>query len=275
MEVESMSEATEPAPTTASIHGPRWGARAAVRAELYAGISIPAWEVVMEATGIGAGTRVLDVGCGSGEFCQLAAARGAAVSGIDAAEGMIEVASQLLPDADLRVGAMERLPWEEGSFDVVTGFNAFQFAADFVAALAEARRVARPGGLVAICNWGRPHHRQLLAVTGRLQKLRPPAPPGPMPPEPPEIGEPGVLEDLARRAGLRPREAHEVDVPYEAPDQERLERGLLAGGNLVPTIEHSGEDAVRKAIVEAAEPFRRPDGSYRFENRFRYLIAVA
>jgi SAM-dependent methyltransferase len=274
MEVESMREPIDPA-TTASIHGPRWGARAAVRAELYAGISIPAWEAVAEATGISDGTLVLDVGCGSGEFCRLAAARGAAVSGIDAAEGMIEVARQRVRDADLRVGAMERLPWEDGRFDVVTGFNAFQFAADLVAALREARRVGRREGLVAICNWGRPHDRQLLAVNDRLQELQPPSPPGQPPRELPAIGEPGVLEHLARKAGLEPREAHEIEVPYEARDQETLVRGLLAGGNLVPAIEHSGEEAVRRAIVEAAEPFRRPQGSYRFENKFRYLIATA
>ena len=55
---------------------------------------------------------MLDVGCGSGEFCGLAAARGAVVSGIDAAEGMIEAARRLVLDGDFRVGAMERLPWE-------------------------------------------------------------------------------------------------------------------------------------------------------------------
>jgi ubiquinone/menaquinone biosynthesis C-methylase UbiE len=93
-------------------------------------------------------------GCGSGGFCELAAARGARVSGIDAAAGLIEFARGRLPHADLRVGAIEQLPWPDDSFDVVSGFNAFQFAADFVAALDEARRVTRSGGRVAICNWG-------------------------------------------------------------------------------------------------------------------------
>ena len=69
------------------------------------------------------------------------------------------------------------------------------------------------------------------------------------------------LEDLCRRAGLEPREAHEVDVPYEAPDQETVERGLLAGGNLVPAIEHSGEEAVRispLAMLRSVQPFTAP-----------------
>jgi hypothetical protein len=41
----------------------------------------------------------------------------------------------------------------------------------------------------------------------------------------------------------------------------------------VDAIEHSGEERVRAALCEAGAPFRRPDGSYRLENRLRYVIA--
>jgi ubiquinone/menaquinone biosynthesis C-methylase UbiE len=53
---------------------------------------------------------------------------------------------------------------DEGRGHAVTGFNAFQFAADVITALAEARRVARRGGQVAICNWFEPStaHRKSL-----------------------------------------------------------------------------------------------------------------
>jgi SAM-dependent methyltransferase len=270
-----MSEVAESPRTSAPVHGPRWSARAADWAELSAPISAPAWEAVAEATGIAKGTRVLDVACGSGEFCRLAAARGALVSGIDAAEGMIEIARRLVPGADLRVGPMESLPWDDDTLDVVTGFNAFQFAADMLAALAEAKRVARPGGQVAICNWGRPEANGLVAVMGALRDLQPPPPPGARQPDPPAIGEPGVLEGLALEAGLEPRGASEVNVPFEARDEETLLRALLAPGGVSHAIEHSGEGAVRKAISDASAPFRRPNGSYRIENTFRYLIARA
>ena len=256
----------ESAPTSAATEGPDWSAKAAGWAELWASLAEPAREAVAEATGIATGMRVLDVGCGSGELCMLAAARGAVVSGIDAADGMIEIARRRLPGADLRVGAMERLPWDDGSFDLVTAFNAFQFAADFAAALAEARRVTRPGGQIAICNWGRLDDRELFVVLGRLRELEPPGPPTP---PGPAIGEPGVLEDLARDAGLAPIRADEVDVPYEVPDEATLARALRADAS-----EHVSDDALRQVIAEVAAPFRRPDGSYRFENRFRYVIAV-
>jgi SAM-dependent methyltransferase len=140
--------------TTAPTEGPAWSAGALGWVEHWAGFAAPAREAVARAAGIEAGPSVLDVGCGSGELCELAASRGARVSGIDAAAELVEFARRRVPEADLRVGPIEQLPWPDESFDLVTGFNAFQFAADFVAALAEAGRVMRSGGRVAICNWG-------------------------------------------------------------------------------------------------------------------------
>ena len=212
-------------------------------ADYWGDLSRPAIEAIVEAAGVGAKTRLLDVGCGSGELCALAAERGAVVAGIDADLEMIELARRRAPAADLRVGPLERLPWDDGAFDVVTGVNAFQFADDMVAALAEARRVVRPGGLVAVCNWS--GRREVFDVTG-------PSAPNP-------IREPGVLEGLAERAGLRPVASAEVDVPFVVSDAEALVRAFAADG--------------REIALETAEPFRWPDGSYRFENTFRYVLA--
>lgn len=251
--------------TTAAHEGPEWSARAAGWAEQWGRFAAPAREAIAGLTGIGPGMRVLDVGCGSGELCALAAARGAEVAGLDAAEGMIEIARRRVPEADLRVGAMEELPWEDDRFDVVTAVNALQFAADFVDALAEAARVVRPGGSVAVCNWGRMEDRELFAVMRALRDG--PSAAGS------DIGEPGGLEALARRAGLEPGRAGEIEVPYEASDQEMLVRAFLNDA-LFGALQRLGEDEVRRLILEAAAPFRRRDGSYRFENRFRYVIAA-
>jgi SAM-dependent methyltransferase len=255
--------------TTAPAEGAAWTAAASGWVEHWAGFAAPAREAVARAAGIEAGATVLDVGCGSGEFCELAVARGARVSGIDAAAGMVELARRRLPDADLRVGPIEQLPWPDRSFDLVTAFNAFQFTADIGAALAEARRVTRSGGRVAICNWGRPEDIEVYAISEPLAELKP------RPGDAPAVGEPGVLEDLARQAGLTPEQADEVEVPYEFPDRATLEDALLAIAPVYGVGPEQAERVVRGPAAAAAEPFRRADGSYRFENRFRYLIASA
>lgn len=247
--------------------GTRWSAQAEGWAEHWARLADPAREAVAATVGVGSGTRLLDVGCGSGEFCVLAAGRGAAVSGIDAGEGMIEIARRRLPWADLRLGGAEHLPWEADGFDVVTAFNSLQFAGDFAAALGEMRRVARPGGLVAVCNWGRREDCELMPVFEALDDGQPP----PIQ-DPPPLGEPGELERLAREVGLEPAASAGVDVPYETPDRDTLYRALLVDAGL-HGIEGGADEAVRVALGRAA-PFRRDDGSYRFENRFRYLVAA-
>ena len=109
----------------------------------------PAWTAVADAVQLGPGTTVLDVGCGTGGFCALAAARGAVVHGVDAMADRIAVARRRVPSGDFRVELMEQLPWADGSFDVVTGFNAFQYALDVELALtrgASGRPAGRPPG---------------------------------------------------------------------------------------------------------------------------------
>jgi trans-aconitate methyltransferase len=84
--------------TTAATEGPAWSAAAVGSVEHWARFAAPAREAVAQAAGIEAGDSVLDVGCGSAEFGELAAARGACVSGIDAAAGLIDLARGRLPE---------------------------------------------------------------------------------------------------------------------------------------------------------------------------------
>jgi ubiquinone/menaquinone biosynthesis C-methylase UbiE len=134
--------------------GPLWGARAQDWAE-NEDQQVPTHEEAIRRVGIAPGQRVLDIGCGTGVFLRLVADRGAQPFGLDASEALLEIARERVPEADLRVGEMELLPYADDSFDLVTGFNAFFFAADLVAALREAGRVAKPGAPVVIQVWGR------------------------------------------------------------------------------------------------------------------------
>src|SRR5829696_796693 len=140
---------------------------AAEWAELWSGLAAPAREAVADR--LRGGDRVLDIGCGSGEFCALAHARGMTASGIDVAPTMIEIARSRAPEADLRVGSMDALPWADGAFDAVVGFNSLQFADDPVIALREWARVSRRDVVVVL--WGPLERCELNRVTDALREL--------------------------------------------------------------------------------------------------------
>jgi SAM-dependent methyltransferase len=178
-----------------------------------------------------------------------------------------------VPDADLRRGDMQFLPYEDDSFDLVTGFTSFFFAADLVAALRGAGRVARPGAPVLIQVWGPPERNDLEPMKAIARPYFPGA--GSGDPAPPPLWAPGVLEEIARAAGLEPRLAFDHRFAYEYPNEETLGTLLLAPAGLAALVGPEGEQAVRAQIVEALAPHRRSDGSYLLHNDLHYLVAAA
>jgi len=257
--------------TTGQIHGELWGRGARDWARFQEPNSRPIYDAVHGRLAIGNGARLLDVGCGPGGAALLAAQRGARVAGLDASPGSIEVARERVPDGDFRVGDMETLPWPDGSFDAVTGFNSFQFAGNPVAALTEAHRVLAPGGKLGIVVWAPREESQQLRIMDAIGALAPPQPrdmPGPF-----ALSAPGVVESMLETAHLRPVDGGEIPITFHYPDAEVACRAMLAGGGAARAIQHSGEERVRQTIVDALEAFRVETGGYRIENRFRFVIA--
>jgi SAM-dependent methyltransferase len=256
---------------SAELWGPRWGSRPADWAESEEQ-QLPTYEEAIRRVGIGPGTRVLEVGCGTGVFLRAAADRGAAVTGLDASEALLELARSRAPEADLRHGDLQFLPFGDDVFDVVAGFNAFFFAVDLVAALREAGRVARPGGAVVIQVWGAHGSCDLEAIKPVVRPLFPGY--DPSAPPPPDLAVPGVLEEIAEAAGLAPREAYGVRWAYVYEDSEALLRGMLSAGG-VGEAAGAREREVGAALLDVLAPFRTADGGYRLENQWHTLVASA
>lgn len=256
---------------TSETNGRLWGARARDWAEVQEGQCAAAFRAVLDHAGVGPGTRHLDVGCGAGMAAALSAARGAAVSGIDAAGALLAIARERTPAGDFRQGDIEALPFPDDSFDLVTGFNAFQYAGDAAQALREAGRVAKPGGMIVIMTWGEPAGMEASTLVGALKPLLPAPPPGA--PGPFALSDEAALRGFAAAGGLMPGAVFDVQTHWSYPDEATALRGLGSAGVAVRAIEHSGEAAFIAAHRAALATFRQPDGSFRIAARFRCLVA--
>jgi SAM-dependent methyltransferase len=216
------------------------------------------------------GKKLLDAGCGSGMFLQLARRESAQVAGIDAAQGLLDVARERVPDADLRAADLEELPFERHTFDVVTAFNALQYAADPRRALAELGRVCSKGGRVLVGQWADPARNQSEAVFVNLRKLAPP-PPGT--PAPLGLSGAGQLEALMVECGLRPIAWGEARAPFTYDSLEDAWRAQASAGPVVRVVQAVGEERARQTVIDSFRDGLQPDGSVRHENVFRWVVA--
>jgi SAM-dependent methyltransferase len=267
-----MTSASSAVSGSASRWGPLWGARPADWA-LSEDRQVPTYEAALRHVGLEPGQRVLDIGSGVGTFLLLVAERGGEPYGIDASDALVAFARTRLPDADLRVGEMEDLPWGEDTFDLVTGFNAFFFANDMVAALREAGRVAKPGASVVIQVWGAHERCDLEAMKQIARPFLPPRP-ADAPPDP-DLSQQGALEALATQAGLTPEREFDATWVLEYPDAETLGRAMVAVAGLATLAGPDREDELKTAIVEGLAPYRQADDSYLLSNEYHYLVARA
>jgi SAM-dependent methyltransferase len=267
-----------PTPSTDTTRGSaaRWGPLWGARPEDWATSEdqqVPTYDAALDHVGLREGDCVLDVGCGAGGFLKLVDRRGGVAAGIDASEALITLARRRLPGADLRVGDMESLPHPDGSFDLVTGFNAFFFANDMVRALREAGRVARDGAPVVIQVWGRHERCDLESVKTIIRPYLPPRPADA--PADPDLSQPGVLERLAVSAGLQPEADFIVSWPYRFADADQLGRAMMAPAGLATLVGPEREAEVKAAMVGGLSRFRTEGGGYELVNEFRVLVARA
>lgn len=262
---------------------------------------VPLYEAVYERLDVGGDTRMLGLGCGSGLALLMAAARGAAVTGVDSrSPELLALARRRLatgvpeePEAyegprtpgtggtRARAGAPRIIdgPPENAAdptapaFTLVTAFEPTGCLAGDAeglgALLARATPLAARGAAVVLAGWGPPERCATTSVLRVAAKLSDPL-------RAAGSWRPALrddLEEVAQRAGLRPDGSGRVACPFGYADTGSAVRGLLSTGLFDAAVEATDPEQVDKELTEALHPHQRPDGTVWMPNVFRYLIA--
>lgn len=225
-----------------------WGRKAVDFATLSEPANCREYVALHQQLAVGGGDRLLDMACGSGLALELARARGATCAGIDASARLIAIARDRNPESDVRVGDMNRLPWDDDGFDVVTSFRGIWGTTPN--AINEAGRVLRPGGRLGITVWG---HLKASPGAWVLSPFRLAAPPkvenqAAMV----SLGRPGAGEQALTAGGFEDVRRVEVPFAWEFADPDSYARALAATGPAYEAIQHVGEAEFHRAAVEVA-----------------------
>ncbi|MQY05248.1 class I SAM-dependent methyltransferase [Actinomadura macrotermitis] len=227
-----------------------WAGRADAYERGFALLTRHAVGPLLDAAGVGAGTRLLDVGTGPGFVSAEAVRRGARVSAVDAEAGMIEAARRNVPGLDAHVAILPDLPFPAGTFDAVVGNFVINHVSDPGVTLQALKRVLKPGGRIALTCWVMPGSGALAVVRDALDEAGVPWPDDiPMTPFM-EYGQRETFERLVAGAGFD-AVAEELDWEHAVDPEEWWETGALAriGSNGVVI---GRQDAATVARVKAA-----------------------
>ena len=216
---------------------------------------------------------VLDAGCGSGLFAELAAERGMRVSGLDAAPGLIDYASRRVPAGQFTVGELEALPYPDGAFDLVTAFNSVFYASNPRRVIAEMARVTGSGGHVVVTVGAGAEKSDLPKLVDVLRPLLAPADPDDDAAVPVTLSDIDQMRAEIERVGLDLLDQVEVPFPWIYQDVEEALRGQTSSGPSEAAIRHSGREAVEAALRGFFAERTQPDGTIRMDLCFRYALA--
>jgi SAM-dependent methyltransferase len=239
-----------------------WSDRAGTYETLMARATAFAIEPLLDAAGVGAGTRVLDVGCGLGTLSAAAAARGAAVTGADLADGMLAEARRRHPHVEFVHADAEALPFADGAFDVALGAFIVNHLPHPERAAAELKRVART---VALAMWGPEDEVGILGLPAQAaRELAANVPPGP---------DALRFTDAAELARLIGGTVTEIAPTLHVATLDELWAGVRGGtvrtAARLAAATPEQRDAVRARLAELAEPYRTPSGTYALPTTIR------
>ncbi len=256
---------------TAGVQGELWGRAPSDWANLQEAFSVPLWLAMFDAAGVRSGSRLLDAGCGAGGASVMARHRGAVVTGLDASEGLLELARRRVPDGVFMSGDLEALPFPDGVFDVVIAASSIQYAGEPLSAVRELARVAAPDGRISVGLFGPPEKVEYRVVLAAIRDALPEPPSGP---GPFALSESGRLEQLMLDADLTVVASGEVDCPFSFVDMDAFWRGCISAGPVQAALNVVDADELRRRLEATAAPYQRSDGSIRFEVAFQHVAAA-
>ncbi len=246
---------------------------------------VPLYEAVYERLEVGAGTRLLGLGCGSGLALLMAASRGASVTGAeDRCTQRLALARERLLSDGVRDDRASGPRLVEGGpeaaqdvtrppYNLITAFQPIGCMAGDSEGLAPVLERAAPlaerGAYVVLAGWGPPERCTTSSVLRVATRLADPLrSTGSWRPSSRDD-----LEDVAQRAGLKPDGSGRVACPFGYADMDSAVRGLLSTGLFEAAVTATDPGQVRKELTEALHPHLRRDGTVWMANVFRYLVA--
>lgn len=240
------------------------------------GPTLEAWlggatERMLDLAAVGTGSRVLDVAAGAGGEAQAAARRGAAVLATDISDAILGYVRG--PGITTRAMDGERLDLEDGSFDAVVSRLGIMYFPDKASALAEQRRVLRPGGRVGAVVFAEPERNGFFSIPISIVRERAQLPP-PGPGLPGPFSAVGIGE-LLGDAGFADVVVERVEAPVNLPtaaDCTQFERESF--GALHQMLAGLDEEARADVWAEIEAELRRFEGPDGFVGPCELLVAA-
>jgi ubiquinone/menaquinone biosynthesis C-methylase UbiE len=241
-----------------------WQQAAAEYDATFAQATAPFAEALLDAAGVAAGLRVLDLCCGTGAVTAAAAARGARPVGLDFSAAMLAEARQTRPPLQFDQADAEALPYADKSFAAVVSNFGMHHLPSPQKAVAEAFRVLSPGGRVAFTTWATPAEN--IAWRLLFDAIRDHGDPYAVK-TPPSGGNLGTVEAvlrLLREAGFTDVRAEPIRREWHVADPRdllaALARGTVRTAALIAAQPAAARPAIEAAMTRAAAPYRTADG---------------
>lgn len=257
--------------STKQIQGKLWSVAPTYWSQHFEPYFLPMYKKTLEQLKLSETTMLLDAGCGAGLFSSMAIRSGAQVIGVDAAPGLLKVARQRNPANNFLEEDLEALPFTGESFDIVAGFNSFQYAGNFENAIREAKRVLKKDGRLVIGIWDKPEWSEATTVLKAISSLLPPPPPGT--PGPFALSEDGAIEAILQKVGLNLVYKTTIGCPILYHNLSEGIKSFMGTGPAAAACNYADEITVREVIAEAIQAFHVADDFYHLQNQFLLFIA--